>query len=225
MNWHDLLFMHWPIPVSSIRPLVPPSLEIETFDGSAWLGIVPFRMTGVRHRLMPGIVASRFPEINVRTYVRHEGKAGVWFFSLDAADWIAVQVARRFYHLPYRYAQMSAHQVDGTIHYSSRRSIAAGEMKAEFVSVYRPIAPVFHAAGDSLEHFLTERYCLFSEGAGGRIYRGDIHHEPWPLQNAEAEVRINSMTVPLGLKIPDTRPILHFAAQLKVVAWPLSQCE
>ena len=136
MNWHDLLFMHWPVAAESIRSLIPSTLEIDTFDQTAWVGVIPFHMTGVRHRRLPQMLASRFPEINVRTYVRLEGRPGVWFFSLDAANWCAVKAARRFYHLPYHHARMTAVNVNGAVRYASRRVSRSGAADAEFAADY-----------------------------------------------------------------------------------------
>src|SRR5258707_3858953 len=134
-RWHDLLFAHWPIAPEAVRTLVPSQLTLDRFDGQCWVGVVPFRMSGVRARGLPAIPGlSRFPELNVRTYVTHGGKAGVYFFSLDAANLPAVWSARTFYHLPYFQAEMSCNESDGNIQYRSRR--LHGD--AEFRGSYRP---------------------------------------------------------------------------------------
>ncbi|HEV1995202.1 MAG TPA: DUF2071 domain-containing protein [Candidatus Acidoferrum sp.] len=224
MMWEDLLFAHWPIPAAVLRPLVPSSLELDTFDGSAWLGIVPFRMTGVRLRGLPPVPGtSAFPELNVRTYVSAQGKPGVWFFSLDAASRIAVRAARAWFHLPYFDARMDSRGNGEEIAYSSVR-IHRGAPTADFAARYRQTGEIQRAANGSLEHFLTERYCLYAgdtTNAGDpRLLRGEIHHSPWPLQPAEAEITVNTMTAPLGFRFPDTPPLLHFARRLDVVAWP-----
>jgi uncharacterized protein YqjF (DUF2071 family) len=219
MTWNDLLFMHWRVPVDALRPLVPPGLQIDRFDGDAWIGVIPFHMTDVRPRLLPSPFASNFPELNVRTYVRRKDKAGVWFFSLDAANRLAVWTARRFFHLPYQFAEMFTSCTDDVVRYRSRRAEAFSvELKCE----YKAIGPVFHSVGGTLEHWLTERYCLFSTNSRGEIFRGDIHHEPWPLQLAEAEIEANTMTVPIGITLPLERPLLHFAKRLHVRAWLLN---
>lgn len=220
MIWHDLLFAHWPVSAAAIRPLVPESLEVETFGGEAWIGVVPFRMTGVRHRLMPPLPwLSAFAEINVRTYVRAGGTPGVLFFSLDAERLIAVKAARAAYSLPYHLAAMRTERRDGRVRYSSRRVAA----EAEFVGEYGPDGAVFAARAGTLEHWLTERYCLYTIDRRGRTWRADIHHVPWPLQPGEAEIARNTMTRPLGLTLPDTRPALHFARRLEVLAWGLER--
>ena len=220
-QWHDLLFAHWPIPVEQMAPLIPPGLEMDTYAGEAWVAVVPFRMSHVRPRRLPAVPwLSYFPELNVRTYVRVADKPGVFFFSLDAGNPIAVAIARTLFHLPYFRADMSCrHGDDGqTIHYNSRRTHRHAP-PARFAARYRPAGPVYHAQPGSLEHWLIERYCLYSVDRRGRIFRGEIHHRPWPLQPAEAEIDVNSVVRAGGLDLPDRRPLLHFARRLQVVAW------
>jgi uncharacterized protein YqjF (DUF2071 family) len=219
MRWHDLLFMHWPVPAAALREHIPPALALDTFDGAAWLGVVPFRMTGVRPRYVPPLPrVSAFAELNVRTYVVAEGKPGVWFFSLDAADPIAVRVARRAFHLPYYDARMVCLPEAGGIRYASLRT-HRGAPPAEFRARYRPVGPAYHSTPGTLDHWLTERYCLYAADRRGQVRRGDIHHARWPLQPAEAEAEINTMTAQIGLRLPDLPPLLHFARRLDVVAW------
>jgi uncharacterized protein len=230
MNWHELLFMHWPVPVEALRPHVPHTLEIDTFDGSAWLGVVPFRMTGVRPRLVPPVPGmSAFPELNVRSNVTPtatKAKPGVWFFSLDATNPVAVRAARRLYHLPYFDARISCAANGGvntpTVQYSSRRT-HRGAPPAELDAEYRPTGGVFHAEPGSLEHFLTERYCLYSADPSGQLFRCEVAHNPWPLQPAAATVRRNTMTRQLGLDPPSEPPLLHYADYLEVVSWTPSR--
>lgn len=223
MRWEALLFMHWPIDAAWLRPHVPKSLSIDEFGGSAWIGIVPFRMVGIRSRVLPPLPGlSRFPELNVRTYVTVGGKPGVWFFSLDAAHRIAVWTARRVFHLNYCLADMSCTASASGYRYTSRR-IHRGLPPADFAAQYRPVAQPKRCSAGSLEHFLTERYCLYSIAPGGELFRGEIAHEPWPLQPAEAEVETNTMANPLGFSLPDTKPLLHYADRLDVVAWRLDR--
>ena len=218
-SWHDLLFAHWPMDAGALRRLIPPELEIDTFEGHAWLGIVPFRMSGVRLRWTPALPwLSAFPELNVRTYVTAQGKPGVWFFSLDAANAVAVAVARMSFHLPYFRARMTCLEVDGRIEYRSRRT-HRGALDAAFEARYRGTGEVFEPQRGSLEHFLTERYCLYSAASSGRIYRGEIHHPPWALQKAEAQFTKNTMAPGAGLAQPDRLPLLHFARRQTMVAW------
>jgi uncharacterized protein len=219
MQWHDLLFMHWPVPSAAIRARIPPDLAIDTFYGQAWIGVVPFGMRGVRPRLVPPIPwLSAFPELNVRTYVTAEGKPGVWFFSLDAANPIAVEAARLLFHLPYFDAQMAIRRDGEWVDYTSART-HRGAPAATFRGSYRPIGPVYRSAPGTIDHWLTERYCLYSANRRGNVWRGDIHHAQWPLQTAEADVRLNTMADQLGISLPDTKPLLHFARVLDVVAW------
>jgi len=180
-SWRDLLFAHWPVAPAVLRALVPTSLELQQFDGVAWLGLVPFRMAGVMRRPWPDLPwVSAFPELNVRTYVNLDGKPGVWFLSLDASNALAVWAARRFFHLPYYRARMALTKDAGGFRYSSVR---AG---AEFLATYSPTSEPYQAAHGSLEHWLTERYCLYASAPDGSIWRNEVHHHPWPLQTARA---------------------------------------
>lgn len=217
--WHDLLFAHWQVPPEILRPLVPPSLPLDLLDGAAWLGIVPFRVTGLRARFLPPVpFLSAFPELNVRTYVLVGRKPGIYFFSLDAGNRLAAWGGRTFYRLAYFHARMSARRARGRVLYHSRRVGDASGV--EFVATYAPSGPVVTPAAATLEHWLTERYCLYTVALGGRVVRAEIHHPPWPLQPAEAELTLNSMTAPLGLELPAGAPLLHFARHQDVRIWP-----
>ena len=220
MSWHDLLFMHWPIPEEALRSLIPPALHLDTFDGSAWLGITPFRMSGTRPRSLPSVPPlSNFPELNVRTYVTAKDKPGIWFFSLDARNPIAVRLARATFSLPYFDAEMSCHLVGDEVRYRSVRK-HRGAREARFAGRYRPVGGPFNSRPGTLEHFLTERYCLYSASRGGNVYRGDIHHHPWPLRRAELEMESLAMTEQIGVKLPEMEPLLHFSKRLDTLAWP-----
>jgi uncharacterized protein YqjF (DUF2071 family) len=200
-----------------MQPLVPSQLTLDTFDGQCWVGVVPFHMSGVSRRGFPALPGlSRFPELNVRTYVIHSGKPGVYFFSLDAANLPAVWAARAFYHLPYFHAAMTAREQDGSIHYSSSRYRAP----AEFRGLYRPTSEARLAAKGSIEHWFTERYCLYPEHRG-QLYCSEIHHQPWPLQSAEADFQNNTVAAASGISLPDATPLLLFARRLNVFIWPL----
>ncbi len=220
-TWHDLLFAHWPLPPETLRHAIPPALGLDTFDGRAWVGVIPFRMTGVRPRGLPSFPGiSAFPELNVRTYVTAGGKPGVFFFSLDAASRFAVELARCWYRLPYCHARMAVTPEGEAMRYASRRLDRRGA-PAELRARYGPVGPLFRATAGSLEHFLTERYCLYTTGRGGDLRRAEIHHAPWPLQPAEASFEVNTMTVGLGIALPPGPPVLQFARRLDVVVWPL----
>jgi uncharacterized protein YqjF (DUF2071 family) len=213
-SWVDLAFLHWRLDHAELQRLVPESVELQSFDGSAWLGLTPFLLTGFRLRGVPPLpFVSTFPELNVQTYVTHDGKPGLWFFSLDAASTIAVEAAKRLYKLPYNRAQMQYEQVGEFVHFESAR---AG---ATFSSRYRGVGDFFHAEPGSLEEFLTERYCLYTED-GGRLYRADIHHPRWHLQQGDARVDLNTMA---PLPLPGDEPHALFSPQQDVVIWSLEE--
>lgn len=219
--WHDLLFAHWPIPAPQMAALLPSGLTLDTWEGEAWVAVVPFRMSGVRPRLLPAVPwLSAFPELNVRTYVRVGDKPGVYFFSLDAANPVAVALARTLYHLPYFRAQMDCRAEGERIRYASCRT-HTGAAPGEFRGSYGPVGPVYTVAPGGLEAWLVERYCLYSVDGRGRIFRGEIHHAPWPIQKAEAEFTHNSMAQAAGIVLPDRPPLLHFARRLDVLAWAI----
>lgn len=219
MTWHDLLFAHWRVPAATLRPLVPSSLTIDTFDGSAWIGVVPFRMTGVRLRGTPALPGpGAFPELNVRTYVKGGARPGVWFLSLDAASRVAVRAARGWFHLPYFDAEMECAEDGDDVVYRSHRT-HTGAHAAAFAARYGPSGPAFAAAPGSLEHWLTERYCLYAAEPDGGVLRGEIHHAPWPLQPALAAIDANTMAAAGGVALPAACPHLLFARRLDVVAW------
>ncbi len=219
MRWDKLLFMHWPLPPSALEPLLPPGAAVDTFGGEAWLGLVPFLMRDVHPGGLPPVPGlSAFPELNVRTYVTVGGVPGVWFFSLEAANPIAVRLARTGFHLPYFDAKMRTRTHRGEVMFNSTRT-HHNAPSAVFSARYRPLpdAPTEDAA---LLHFLTARYSLYSADAKGRLYRADIRHQTWPLMRAEVyfESSPDKMTFQLGLKLPDIPPLLHYAESLKVRA-------
>jgi uncharacterized protein YqjF (DUF2071 family) len=216
-TWEDLLFAHWRVPTEEVRRHVPHPLEVEEHDGSAWVGITPFRLTGLRARgTFPLPYVSSFLELNVRTCVRADDKPGIWFFSLDASSRLAVEAARRTYRLPYFHARMSATRSADWIAYECARIEEAGRV---FSGRYRPAGPVAHAEPGSLEWFLAERYCLYTTDRRGTLTRAEVHHELWPLQPAEAEIELASIS-PVELR---GAPVLHFSRRQDVVVWPLDR--
>jgi hypothetical protein len=232
MRWCDLAFLHWPVSPDALRQLIPAGLQIDTYERQAWIGVVPFRMEGVRLRGAPPVPTTHaFPELNVRTYVRAAGRAGVWFFSLDATSRLAVRGARILYNLPYYDAEIS---VEGTvppprevgtgargtewISYTCRR-VHRHARTAEFAGRYGPIGDVFEPPPGTLEHFLVERYCLFTWDAHRGLGMLDVDHAPWPLQPGGADIALNTMVRAAGIPLPDTPPLVHFARAVDVRAW------
>jgi len=214
-TWHDVLFAHWPVRPARLRPLVTAAFELDLFDDDAWIGIVPFYMSGVTARGVPPMPwLSAFPELNVRTYVRSGGRPGVYFFSLDAGRMLAV-LGARLLNLRYFAASMQVSRAAGVVRYRSRRP----GWQAEFEARYQPVGPVFHAVGGSLDYFLTERYCLYELDHRGRPYRLEIDHAPWSLQLAAADIRNNTMASAAGIVLPSREPLLHFARRQDIVAW------
>lgn len=185
-RWSGLLFLHWPVEPELIQTRLPHGLQVDIFDGKAWIGVVPFFMEGVRPAGLPAVPwLSWFLELNVRTYVHDSsGRPGVWFFSLDCNQPIAVEVARKAFHLPYRHAAMKADEIDGGIIYESRRRTAGGRL-AEFR--YQKPDVAIPAEPGSLEWFLMERYLLFSADRRGRIFSGQVHHAPYRIQASQCE--------------------------------------
>jgi uncharacterized protein YqjF (DUF2071 family) len=215
--WHDLLFAHWPISPELMRKIVPPQLPLDLYDGKCWVGVVPFWMSGVRPRAIPPLLGlSKFPELNVRTYVTLENKPGVYFFSLDARSHLTVWGAKTFFNLPYYFAQMSVTRDQEWFYYHSKRTDQPAELRGR----YRETGPIFHAQAGTLEHFLAERYCLYTVSRNV-VYRCEIHHAPWPLQTAEAEFAKNTMAQAAGVDLPSVQPLLHFARRQDVIVWPL----
>ena len=229
-RWNELLFADWPVGVDQVTRALPDGVEVDTYDGRAWLGVVPFTMDRVRTRItaersiaIPG--ASAFPELNLRTYVRSRrtGRRGVYFFSLDAGSLLAVIGARTLFHLPYFLASMRhGKDADGRMRYESRRLLTSGDV--EFRARYSGDGQPRRSEAGSLAHFLTERYCLYTQH-GRETMVGDIHHLPWSLETGEAEIERNGLPAAHGLKLPPTAPVLHFSRVLEVFVWSLRRDE
>jgi len=227
-RWNDLLFAHWPIPPSAVAPLIPDGLQVDTFHGSAWIGVVPFWMDRIKIRGLPPIPFTRsFPELNLRTYVRdhQSGTPGVFFLSLDANNLPAVAFARTVYSLPYHWAEMRLQQRSERefAFYSRRRGARPPVI---FKARYRGLGPTRKLAesrSGSLEYFLTERYCLFTRSRAGEAMRANVHHVPWPLEEAEAEIEQNDLAATFGIQLPDQEPVLHYSRKLAVYVWQLER--
>ncbi len=221
-TWSKLLFAHWPVKPEVLRPLIPAGLIVDTFEGMAWVGVVPFYMSNVRFRGMPPFpTTTEFCELNVRTYVLpKDGKAGVWFFSLDASSRLAVRGARTAFHLPYYDADMHLTSSGNEVLYKAQRT-HRGANSAVFEGRYQPDGAVYQSQAGTLDHWLTERYCLYAADRRQNIYQADIFHEPWPLQPALADLTLNTMAQAGSVPLPDTAPLLHYAERLDVRAWYL----
>src|SRR5947209_747282 len=216
-NWCDLLFAHWEVSAEQLRLLVPSQLELDLLNGKAYVAVTPFHISGLRPRYLPALpVISRFPELNVRTYVRYKGIPGVFFFSLDAGNLSAVWGARIGYGLPYLHANMSIKASEDKFDYRSQR--LQHPKPAEFIGRYWPTSAARRREKNSLEFFLTERYCLYTVRKG-QVFRAHIHHVPWPLQDADAEIQVNTMAKAAGIDLPNTQPLLHFSRFLQVLVW------
>jgi uncharacterized protein YqjF (DUF2071 family) len=201
-RWSDLLFVHWRLSPERIASLLPAGLELDSWDGDAWLGLVPLHMSGVRPWWFPATPGlSEFHETNLRTYVTLDGRPGVWFFSLDAANRFAVRVARRRWHLNYFYARMALERAGERITYRSRR--VAGEFPAGMeATVYLPVGePARRAAPGSLEHFLMERYVLFSRAPDGRLFSGRVSHPPYEFAPVRIERLQETLTAAAGIVV------------------------
>ncbi len=221
-TWGKLLFMHWRIEEKLLRPLIPDRLEIDIFDGSAWIAIAPFTMWDIRAfppfiPPLPGLNAMH--ELNVRTYVHCDRVPGVWFFSLDCNSAAAVLGARTFFHLPYYNAEIDLEQDGDTIKYELERT---DEPAADFAASWKIGEELPVSNPGSLEFFLTERYCLYSERAG-EIYRAHIHHEPWPLRKAALNSITSTMIESHRLPTPSGDPLLHYAEEISVNIWSVAK--
>jgi uncharacterized protein len=215
-TWEDLLFAHWRVSADAVRELLPAGLAVDEHDGSAWLGVTPFVVTGLRARgLLPVPSVSTFRELNVRTYVARDDKPGIWFFSLDASSHLAVAAARLLYRLPYFHADILFRRRGTRILFDSARDDGRA-----FSASYEPSGPPIPPTPPSLEAFLVERYCLYVEHAG-RLCRADIHHRPWALQPAYTDIHLNRM-LPASLSL-DGGPLFHYAARQDVLIWPLEE--
>jgi hypothetical protein len=224
-RWNDLLFAHWPVPASSLVRLVPEGLQVDTFQGSAWLGAMPFWTDRIKVRGLPPIPGARnFPDLSLRTYVRDErtGTPGLCCLSLDASNLLAIAVGCAFYRLPYHWAEMHLEQrTEREFSFYSRRRFTGRPVV--FSARYRGLGPSQRLAESrpgTLEYFLMERYCLFSRNRAGQPIRANLHHVSCPLEEAEAEIERNDLAEAAGIQLPDLEPVLHYSRRLAVYVWP-----
>ena len=229
-NWHHLLFLHWEIPPAELQALIPPQLTIDTFEGKAYVGLVPFTLDGVRATGTPPLPwISSFHEVNVRTYVHQAGRdPGVWFFSLDASSTLAVAAARAMYKLQYFDARIdftAVGQALPEITFVSHRDDERGPMPANCHVAYRPMeGAVQPATPGSLEHFLIERYILYSQDEQRQLYRARIHHQPYPIQKAEVAALEETLVWAAGVRRNDSVGIRHYAREVNVKVYGLEKC-
>jgi uncharacterized protein YqjF (DUF2071 family) len=213
-SWLDLAFIHYRASAQSLQQRLPEGVQLETFNGSAWLGLVPFRMSGVMRRPLPDLPGfSEFPEINLRTYVSVDGRSGVWFFSLDAAPLPVVLGGKYVYGLPYHHAKIQLTQTDHAFQMHSNRK------DVEFHASYRPQGDVYRAEPGTFEHWATERYCLYAAPKNGKLSRVDVHHAPWPIQRANVQITRNDILNAAQLTPCDPVPICHFSPGVQVVSY------
>lgn len=219
MKWLDSLFIHWPVDIESLRRHVPAALEIDTFDGQAWVTILPFQMAGSRLRYTPPLPwLSNFLELNVRTYVKADGKGGVWVLSVEVSNPVVVHGTRFFYDMPFYQANMSLKEIDTAMHYGSQRLYHDG-LPAEFSATCQPSGAIIYAEKGSLDHWLTERYCAYATNRKGEVLRSEIHHAQWSLQPVEVEIQTNTLLDALDLNVSPTAPRFHYSPGVEVVAW------
>lgn len=219
-SWEHLLFAHWPVAPDLIRKMIPSELEIDTYDGQAWIGIIPFLMSGVRLRALPPIPGmTMFPELNVRTYVKTNQGSGVYFITLDASNPLIVRIARLWYRLPYYDADLTFLQQRESIRFTGRRLpfMTAAET---FHGVYEPSSDPFVPREGTLENWLTERY-LFYCSHRNCIYQGEVYHEPWMLQRADSRIYGNTMTQSLHLHLPETPAVTYYARGVQSLVGPI----
>jgi uncharacterized protein YqjF (DUF2071 family) len=211
-NWHHLLFLHWEVPPSELQALLPPGLDLDTFEGKAYAGLIPFTIQSILS----------FHEVNVRTYVtRNGGDPGVWFFSLDASSSIAVAAARAAYKLPYFNAEIDFSGFD----FHSRRKDRRGQMPANCHVRYEPVeGPITHAAPGTLDHFLVERYLLYAVDDEHNLHRARVSHQPYPIERVNVLELGETLVWAAGIKRPESAPIRHYSREVNVKIYPPEKC-
>jgi uncharacterized protein YqjF (DUF2071 family) len=228
-NWHHLLFLHWEVPPLDLQKLLPEGLTLDTYEGKAYVGLIPFTLTGVRPILTPALPwISSFHEVNVRTYVHREGRdPGVWFFSLDASSAVAVTAARAAYKLPYFNALMefeASREAIPTIEFESRREDPRGPTPAHCHVRYLPVeGPFAPARPGTIEFFLAERYILYAQDESHQLYRARVHHQPYPLQKAEVHELEETLVWAAGIKRPENIALRHYAREVNVKVYGLEK--
>jgi uncharacterized protein YqjF (DUF2071 family) len=217
MGWRHLLFEHWPVDRAVMDTQLPDALAPDTYDGSAWLSIVPFTNVDVRPKGLPAALGIRLPELNVRTYVTRDDTPSVYFFSLDAQGLVSVLGARLFQHLPYYYARISLDVADGRVAFDSQRR-HPGARPAAYSGTYWPTGEPFDAPSDDFATFLVERYRFYTQAQDGTVRYTDVDHDPWTLYPAAADIETNTLFDAHGFDRPDADPVYHYSPGLDVTA-------
>ncbi|MCH1481813.1 MAG: DUF2071 domain-containing protein [Candidatus Poseidoniaceae archaeon] len=222
-EWRFLTFMHWRVDIEKLRPHVPKGLEIDTFEGYAYIGLVPFMMKHVRPSWFvstPGI--SNFPEFNIRTYVKKDGIAGVFFLTLEAKSLVTCNFAPRTYGLPYRYAKGSVKKIGENWNWNSSRNHGLFKL----AGTTEVIGEQMQAQPGSLEEFLFERYSLYTSHKGS-LRRGYTHHNKWKFQLAKVDLTENSLTESfnLGIEQPLTPELVHYSDGVRVRSFSIELAE
>jgi uncharacterized protein YqjF (DUF2071 family) len=219
----DVLFLHWKLPADALRSRLPEGLEIDTWEQSAWVSVVPFRMAHVRPRWLPPVRAiSDFPELNVRTYVHCDGKPGIYFLSIHAGNRAAVKMAQWFSPLPYVYARMESRRTDNGFRFQSYWPENENADPA-FLAEYQPRSGRFSALAGSLDEWLVERYRVYVGNSRNEILYADVHHDPWSVQNVDFTMSVNNLGDSLGLYLSRTPDRAHFSPGVRTIAWPFAR--
>lgn len=222
-TWNNVWFIHLPVSSESLRHLIPQRLQIDTYQGQAWIGIVLFVMEGIYLRGVPVKLFPSFPEINVRTYVTFNGKPGVFFLSLDAEHWVTYTLGKKWFRLPYFYSHIAALNENQSFTYHCVRKDRLSP-PAAFNGTVTPVSDVYFSKPGTLEYWLIERYRLFSVDSKGRIYSGEIHHVPWPLQKGEGAITMNTLISPFhAAPVTDAKPIFHFSSGVNARIWNIKK--
>ena len=216
MSWRHVLFANWPVDPSVVRPHLPEALDLDTFDGRAWLSVVPFTNVDVRPTWAPKDLGFRLPELNLRTYVTHDGDPGVYFFSLDAEGVFGVLGARLLHSLPYYYARVRFRRSGDRVHVTSRRR-QPGDRPARFAATYGPTGEAYTAPPDSLAEFVTERRRIYTQSTDGTLRHTDLSHDRWPLFDADVSVTENTLFAASGFEHPETEPVHFYSPGVDVV--------
>lgn len=217
MGWRQLLFENYPVDPDIVAAHLPDGLDVDTLEGNAYLSVVPFTNIDVRPKGLPEWAGVPLPELNLRTYVTHDGVPGVYFFSLDAEGLPGVVGARLTQSLPYYYARISMSSGDDGIHFQSSRR-HPGARPAEYDATYRPVGDPFTSTDRPLSEFLLERYRLYTEAPGGELRYTSVNHEPWTVYEAESEVRENTLFTANGFATPEGEPVRYYCPGVDVTA-------